>query len=48
MDGSNYLDLVEIGKVNESFDFVYVPGENITTVWHEHGNKLLGTHRHND
>ena len=28
-----YLDLVEIGGVNESFDFSYVEGENIDTVW---------------
>ena len=32
-DGSTYLDLVEIGKVNESFHFSYVAGESVNTVW---------------
>ena len=32
-DGSTYLDKVEIGKVNESFHFTYVAGENANTVW---------------
>ena len=32
-DGSTYLDLVEIGKVNKTFHFTYVTGEDINTVW---------------
>ena len=32
-NGDAYLDLVEIGTVNENFEFMFEDGENLTTVW---------------